>query len=600
MPYIFGSKGKTHLKNSGVNKGITRITGNSSFIFIISALMIVFLIVYPSSILILESFGISKGNFENFGFSSYVSIFKNIHTFNAVKNTLIIGAGTTLFALTLGVFLAFLVCRTDFPLKKYVNWMVFMSFVIPHYILGISWIEMFGRNGYFNRIFVYVTGQNTRPFSAYSVISVVIVLGLHLYPIVFMAVSNAIRKGDHSLEEAASISGATRFKVFRDITLPLIMPTVLSIGLFVFSRSIANFGVSALLLVPIYEETLTTRVFYALNDLDLRGASSVSIVLVSISGLVFLIQYFLTKNKNYSSINSNEKNTNTISLGKLKYPLTVFTVLFLFCGSVLPVVSIFASSFLKRWGLPFTFENLTLKNYTDIFTNPKTFNAFSNSIVYGLIASAMAITASLMIVRMTMRSKSRGVKILSFFSSMPMAIPNTVLAIAAILAWNGPPFELYSTPWILIVTFAALFMPICMKNIAGLMEQIDPKLVEAARISGADGFGAMKDIILPMVFPGIKSALIISLLISLREIPISMMLHSSGTETVGVLLFDMRSNSGSYETTSAIAVIIIALCFLGRLFTEKGKKRRKYGKLSERNMQKIRKHSGAERRQFEY
>ena len=154
-----------------------------------------------------------------------------------------------------------------------------------------------------------------------------------------------------------------------------------------------------------------------------------------------------------------------------------------------------------------------------------------------------------------------------------MSFPNMVLALGAVLAWSSGLLVLYNTPWIIIITYTALFLPLALKNISGLIRNLDPTLETAARVSGAPPLRAFINVTLPLIFSGVKSSWIICLLIAFREIPIGLMLHTTGTETVGVLLFNMRSNSGDLESTSAIAVIIILLSVFGRTIAGRWKKK---------------------------
>jgi iron(III) transport system permease protein len=172
------------------------------------------------------------------------------------------------------------------------------------------------------------------------------------------------------------------------------------------------------------------------------------------------------------------------------------------------------------------------------------------------------------------RTKFRGRKLIEFTASLPMSFPNTVMAISAIFAWNTVFFNIYNTAWIIIITYVVLFLPLVLKNITGLMQNQDFSTEGAARIAGASRLNSFKDILLPAIIPGIKSAFIVCMLIALKEIPISLMLHTKGTETVGVLLFNLRSNSKSYESTSTIAIIVIVISIVGRYFIEKDRKKK--------------------------
>ncbi len=542
-------------------------------VFFIVAISLLFLVVYPFSVLFLKSFNVSLVGESFFTFNTYFEVFTDRFTLLALKNTTLISGAVTFFSLFVGGILAWLVTRTDFPYKRFVKNNVFLTFCIPPYILGLSYIEFFTRNGYFHRFLRIVFNLKKYTFSVYSLWSVVIVLSIHLYPLVFMAISNALSKTDNSLEDAAVITGVHRFKAVMTITIPMITPAIFSIGLFVFSRSMANFGATALLLPPT-EETMTTRIYSSLSQLDTNTVAVMSIILVLFSGLVFLFQNILLGKKRYTIESSQTSSPRLTKLKKWKKPIAILIVFFQVLTTILPVLVLFISSFLKRWGLDLRLKNLTFQNYIDVFTNNTSLRAFRNSILYGLIAASISIVIGVTISYISSRTKFRGRKLIEFTASLPMSFPNTVMAISAIFAWNTVFFNLYNTAWIIIVTYVVLFLPLVLKNITGLMQNQDFSTEGAARIAGASRLKSFRDILLPAIIPGIKSAFIVCMLIALKEIPISLMLHTKGTETVGVLLFNLRSNSKSYESTSTIAIIVIVISIVGRYFIEKDRKKK--------------------------
>ncbi|GAA0182181.1 iron ABC transporter permease [Clostridium sediminicola] len=537
-------------------------------ILFIVVFMALLLVVFPSLVLILKSVGISFYDGGALSFQAYKEIFKDSYTFSAIVNTLVTSLAVTMMTILIGGSLAWLVTRTDFPYKKFIRNNVFFTFTIPSYILGISWLELLGRNGYVDKFFK-LFNINDFKFQTYSVWAVIIIMTIHLYPLVFMALSNALSKTDNSLEDATVLSGASRFKGIMTITIPLIMPSIFSIGLFVFSRTMANFGVPALLLMPLYKETLTTRIYRALNDLNLSLAAAIAIILVIFVGLAFLLQNLILRKKKFTLVTSDSSLPRLINLGKRNKFISVLVIIFQICTTIIPLATIFVSSFLKRWGLPLILKNLTIANYYNLFGASTSIRAFKNSIIYGIIAACIAVIIGAIISYVSNNSIIKGGKFIEFIASWPMSFPNIVMAIAAILAWSRPPINFYGKSSIIIITYIALFLPIALKNISGLIQNQDITLEKAARVSGASKLQTYRDITFPMIKPGMKSSWVLCIIIALREIPISLMLHAPGTETVGVLLFNMRSNSSGLEAISAISVVVIMLSIIGRLFVRK-------------------------------
>lgn len=575
---------KLCLKISKNNSILNRLRSQSETVIVfLLGILILTMVLYPFLLLIFKSFGITiqGGSFTT---EKYLMIFQDKQTYNAFKNTIYTSVGVTIIATFIGGSLAWIVTRTDFPYKKIVEIIIFLAFTIPSHILAISWIELMGRNGYINNIVINFFRITDYKSKAYSLIAVILVMSIHLYPLAFMSIANALRKTDNSLEEAAIMSGASRFKAVRTITIPLIMPSIFSIGLLIFSRTMANFEVSATLALPIGKETLSTRIYSALANLDLSLAVAISVILVAFSIIVFGVNNICLMKKEFTVVTGSSSLAKTVKLGKWKCIVVIIVFLFQAVTTIAPLATILVSSFLKKWGLNPVMSNFTLNNYKKIFFRQSMAGqAFKNSIFYGVIAASIAVFIGTVVSYIANSSKDKKSKVIELIASIPMVIPNIVMALAAILAWSNPPVKLYGTPWIIIVTYVVLFLPLVIKNVSGLIYNQDISLENAARMSGASKIKAIRDITFPMIKSGMQSGWIVCFLIALRELPISLMLYSQENQTIGVLLFNLRSDSGGLEMTSAIAVIVILFSTAGRLIINKTKNSKIEVKINEKS-----------------
>lgn len=558
-----------HRKNNYLKVAIKKLRSVPQIvILLLLGLLIGMLILYPFIILVMKSFGLSLDG-GSFSIEAYKRIFKDGYNYIALKNTIYVASGVTILTSIFGGILGWIVTRTDYAYKRFTKALVFLTFIIPSYIIAISWIEFFGRNGYLSRILHSILGLSSYKALPYSLEAVILVMSIHLYPLVFMAITNALEKTDFTLEDAAVISGASRLKAVITVTLPLIIPSFLSIGLLVFSRTIANFGVPAALAFPVGKEVLTTRIYSSLTNLDFEMVTSLSIVLVIISGGIFSLSNILLRKKGFVTVTGNSKKSKEIRLGRYKMPLSICVFVFHAVTTIIPLISILMASFLKRWGLSFEIKHLTLNNYLLLFKHKTIMRAFGNSIFYGVMAATIAACIGLGVSYISNKTKIKGKKVLEFITAWPMSFPNIVLAVAATLAWMRPPLKLYGTKWIIIVTYISLFIPISIKNISGLMQNQHISLERAARISGASRIKGFMDITFPLILPGIRSGWILGFLIALREIPMSLLLYSAGQETIGVMLFGIQSNTYGLEMTSTVAIVIIALTAIGNILIKR-------------------------------
>ena len=534
---------------------------------LVSLFVVIFIIGYPLYNIIRNSF-ISEGVLD---FSAYGSVFTSLKTYKALLNTLIVAFGVLLLSGLMGGGLAFLVEKTDFRYKKQIRFLAFLEFCVPSYIISVSWIQITARGGYFHRILKLFNPDIPYAFSPYSFLAVIIVLSVHLYPLVFFGVSNALRKNNGVLENAARLSGAKPFAVFRSVSLPLVMPSLLSVGLLVFSRTMANFGVAAQLALPFGGEVLTTRIYKAISELDIQSLSVLSILLIAISYTLYAVSERWIRRRAFYTEDSAPASAFTLTkLGKKTWLANLAVSVFFALVLIIPLITLVVSSLMKRWGLAISAENMTLNNYaTVLFQNAMMKRAFLNSLLYGTVSAGAAACIAVLVVYFYRFSRVKLTGLLMSVASLPLSVPNIILAVGAIFAWINPPLKLYGTKWIIMLTYMVLFIPICIKQLLGLSHSVSPSIDQSARTLGVPVLRRILRLFLPQVFRGVTAGFIISFLIAFREIPISLLLYSKGNETAGVLLFTIQSNSYGLEMTSTIAVMIIFISIAGNILVGK-------------------------------
>lgn len=529
-------------------------------------------VLYPLLLMLLNSFGISQKAF-NPTLDYYFKAFNNKGFFEALKNTVFLAVGVTFFSFLTGGLLAFLVKRTDIVLKKLIRHLVLISFIVPSYIMAMAWIQLTTQNGLLSFFNIEI----------YSLTAVGLVMTLHLYPMAFLSISNAISKMDISVEEAARLDGCNNGKLIVHIIMPIIRPSIVSIGLFIFAKTVACFGVAALLALPAREYILSTYIYKSMSSLDIKLALSISVIMMFLTCILYVLQLKVSRKYDDSDVSTENIGSNNlmrVRLGKNKFLILTVVFLFFFVTLILPLFTIIQTSLMKSWEMPVGLDNITFENYTNLFFNEDIFfRAIRNSIFFGAIAATIAGIISLLSVFILNRiKKARFSKsLIAFLCSIPMAIPEMILAVAAVFAWMNPPLKLYNTPWILIVSYITVAIPFLFRNISGLIKNVPYVYEEMAMTDGASRYGAFWHVTVPQLRRGFNSGWILAFLFIIKEIPISSMLYSSGNETVGVLLFNLRFDTGGIETLSAISVLIILLTFAGKSLTGAFKPKRKVG-----------------------
>ena len=524
-------------------------------------------ILYPVIKLVLISFD-QEGTFSLAG---YVDVFTSKSTLKALWNTLKMETGILLGGWTIGGMLAFLRYKTDFKDKNWLDTLVFLSFTIPAYILAVSWVQIAAQNGYLHRIVAGFFPEVKYRVNAYTIGASAIILALHVYPLVYYGVGNALKLLGNSFEDAARIAGARRLRIIFRVILPLVLPSFISTGLLVVSRTMANFGVPAQLAMPRGNEVLTVRIYSAMADLNLPVIAVLSLLLVLFSVALFLLSEWALRNRVFDAEGQLQAaELSVIRLGNWQTPIRIMIILFFSVSILIPFLSIIVSSFFKHWGLALEWKNLTLDNYVDLFSREKILTQpLLNSLGFGLLAASAASLIASLVVYFYQFQKTVTSRWLLNIAQLPIAIPNIILAVAAMFAWINEPFKLYGTKWIIIVTYAVLFIPICIKQMVGAAKNLDGSMDRAAQTMGIPIGKRFAHIFLPQIKSSLLSGFLICFLISLKEIPISLLLYSAGTKTLGVMLFTIQTNAYGLEMTSTVAMVVIGFSIIGNLILNK-------------------------------
>jgi len=346
------------------------------------ALLLV-LVAYPASLVLLKALP----------WSNYLDLAADPLAKRALLNTLYVGGAVTLLATLLGVATAFLLTRTDLPLKGVLRALIFLAFITPAYIGAVAWIQLLGRSGYVTTLLVDAFDLSAPPIRLYSLEGLIAIMAIHLYPLVFLAASNALSITDPSLEEAAASSGATKLKVLTTITLPLILPSILSGAALVFIQAIACFGVAAVIALPTGHYVLTTRIYTALGHYDVRMACALSVVLVLLAGASIAVHNALLR----AVATAESRKPGLIKLGRWRLPIAAVLLLFLIITTVLPLATIVLTSFLKAWGLRPALGNLTLGNYAKMASEGLTARAMRNSLAFAAGGATVAALIGLVV-----------------------------------------------------------------------------------------------------------------------------------------------------------------------------------------------------------
>ena len=384
-----------------------------------------------------------------------------------------------------------------------------------------------------------------------------------------MQVVSALERMDPTLEESARIAGAKQFYVIRRITLPLTIPAISSGMLLVLITSLSNYGIPAMLGFSQNIFTLPTMIVEKMNRAGgsfdgIRQATALSIVLVIVVSLALLLQRKLLAVGRYDIIKGKSMRPALITLRKAKYPLLVFSLIFLALVVLAPLVMILLVSFIKAYGLEFKLENFTLANYQRIFVgNAMVKDSVGNSLFLGFAAGIICLFLGTMLAYVIYKVKPKGGTVLEVLAVLPYSLPGTVMAIGCILAWSGAFFgiTLYNTIWIILVAYVARYLSYTLKSSSASLQQVHISLEEASRSCGATHLESLRDITLPLIKPAMVSGFFLVFLPAMRELTTSVLLYGPNSRTLGVAIYQLRIN-GQIAPAAALSVVTIVLIMI--------------------------------------
>lgn len=532
------------------------MTGLSFVLLFIVVIIPVFMILYNAFF--------SEGKLD---IALFVKVLSDPGNLSAVWNTVKIAVLVTIFGTIMGLFYAWLLGRSDIPMKGLMRALFAIPYMFPPFFGAMAWdLLLSGRGGYLNNWLMSTFHLSSAPININSIWGIVFVEVSYYFPFVFMQVVSALERMDPTLEESARIAGAKQGYVIRKITLPLVTPAISAGALLILISSLSHFGVPSILGFSQNIYTLPTKIFQLINRAagdfqGIREGAILSILLVVVVSIALVVQKLVLKSGSYDIIKGKSMRPTLIKLRGAKIPLLILSFLSLIVIVVVPFVMIFLVGLLKAYGLPLTPANFTLSNYTKVlFGNTMVKDAIGNSLFLGLASGIIAMFLGVMIAYVINKVRPKGKEALEILSLLPYSLPGTVLAIGVILAWSGSIFKinLYNSIWIILIAYLARYLSFSMKSASASLQQVHYSLEDAARSCGATHMESLKDITLPLIRPAMISGFFLIFLPAMRELTTSALLYGPYTRTLGVAIYSLRSD-GYITQASALATITIIL-----------------------------------------
>ena len=588
---------QTYSKSRRLKNQIKAVVTNPyNIIVLIAVVLLVYLIVLPLLDMIATTFELAQRDIRAVGggkagdFTLYywqrllASELSWTMLIKPLINSLVIGVCVSVCAILLGSILAWLMVRSDLPFKKFFSLAVIIPYMIPSWCKSQAWLSMFktarlgGAPG-----FMASLGLDVPEWLAYGPVAIIIVLTLHYYAYTYLLVSSALNSINSELEEMGEIQGAGKAMILRKITLPLVLPAILSAVILTFSKAIGTFGTINYLGSPVQYYTLSSQLYMNINSRDTQTGFAMAILMIIIASIaVFVNQKLIGSRKSYATIGGKGGRSTLIGLGKVGRPvITAALFVFFAVDIIMPIVILVMESFMLKEGI-YSLDNFTLhywigesnpqimEGLPGIFKNDEFINSLFNSLRLTLVNGVFGTIFGQLLGYITAKGRGRlHGKLVEQLVFIPYLIPSVAFG-GIYLSMFSQPQQIFGVTLVpaLYGTFALLTLVSVVKHLpfaarAGTsnMLQISGELEEAATIEGAGFFRRFVKIVFPLSKGGFISGFMLIFVSIMKELDLIILIMTPTTSTLPYLAFRYQ-NGNSPQASDCVAIVMFSIVFL--------------------------------------
>ena len=517
---------------------------------VLTILLLLLFVVYPLLKVLIFSLTDADGNFS---LANLVTILTTSRYLAVFGRTMLLGIIVAIIATFIGYIFAYTITRTNVPCKKFLKTIATLPILSPPFILSLSIIFLFGKQGFITKTLLGITGNNV-----YGMGSLVVVQVMSFFPIAYLTLSGILSSIDASVEDAACNMGASRWHTFWTVTFPLSLPGIISGCLLVFIQSLEDFSNPATIGGEF--STLSIEVYQIITgSYDMQKGSVLALLLLLPAVTAYLFNKYWVSKKSFVTVTGKPTQARKlIDEAHIKWPLFAFcmvvaAVILLFYGTVI------FGSFVRTWGYDYS---LTLDQYRKALAYG--WDSLKNSMILGLISAVIGGLLGMIIAYITAKRNYYGKRFIEVSSVLMFAVPGTVLGISYVLAFNTKPLVLTGTALILIIVFTFRNMPVAIESGTTTLLQIDNSIEEASTILGADTGYSFRRITLPMLRNAFFSGIVYSFTKAITAVSAVIFLVSARWNLVTSKIYSLFDQAKYSQAAAFVTMLVlILLVFIG-------------------------------------
>ena len=539
---------------------------------LLAAVLIVVLaaLVLPPFVFLLKASVVDAQRGGEWSLANFEAVLGSRRFLVTSANSLVFAAGSAVVALGIGWTTAWIVERTNTPLKPLAYLTAIISLGTPYILYVTAWLLLFGKAGPINQLYRTLTGTSDVLINVYSMPGMIMVEGFLWSPLAFLLVGATLRNANPELEEAARVSGAGTWMTIRRVTLRLSLPSILALAMLVFIRAIEAFEVPALVGLPGRISVLTTDIYgnmVAQAPPDIGGASALSVLMLALVLVLLAIYGRLSRHaERFATITGKGFRPRPFDLGRLRYLAAGILVLNFLLLLAVPIAMLAWVSLLPFYQPISTaaFALVTLDNYRTVFS-PDHVGLIANTLLVAVATATLAVALTFLAAWLAVR-RAPGGWVVERLATIPLVFPGLILGIAVMQLFLHLPIPLYGTLGILIWAFVINYLPYGMRYSAAGMLQIHRELEESAEMCGASPLTRLRRIVAPLLAPALLAGWLFIFLMAARVLSLAILLSGPRSQTMAVTLFDLWTNGQGTELAALGLIWSMLMAMIAAVF----------------------------------
>jgi iron(III) transport system permease protein len=533
-------------------------------------LFVGFLVLTPLGLMILNSFQIARpGQPIVWGLEGWVKAFSTPGIIKAMTNTFTLAITRQAIALFIGAFFAWLIARTDLPMKGFLEFFFWLSFFLPALPETMGWILLLDpKYGLLNQGLIGLGVVSQPLFNIYSFWGIVWAHMGGTVSIKVMLLAPAFRNLDAALEESSRISGASGWHTFFHILIPVMMPAILVTTILGIIRALEAFEIELLLGTPIGLQVYSTKIHELVTwePPQFAPAMALSTVFLGLLLVMVAFQRRYIANRVYATVTGRGFSIRRTHLGRLRYPAFALVLSFALVITVLPTILLVTGTFMKLFGFFNIAEPWTLDNWRATLNDPVLLRSLWNTVAIGLGSGVIGVLFFSAIAYVIVKTPYRGRWLLDFLSWLPWSIPGILLGMALLWTFLQTKIFLpiYGTIYLLMVAMVIKSMPFGTQMIKSVLMQLGNDLEEASKVCGGTWVDTFRRVIFPLTMPALITVALVGFISAARDISTVVLLGSGKSRTLSLLMLDFAAGA-EFEKATVVAVMVVGLVVVAAL-----------------------------------